>query len=76
MNKMNIEQTNIIVPDGYPTEYWMIRKALVREIGEAATWMDAVEACHALLRIRQIAESLKSEHDLYNQPQGQKVSPR
>lgn len=48
----------------------VICEALVREIGIAQRWQGMVEAWQALLRVRQMARSLKMERDQRENPPG------
>lgn len=48
--------------DHYPSGYYQIRRALVREIGApGACWDARVEACDALLTVRRDAEERAAE---------------
>lgn len=50
--------------DGYPTGYTQLKGQLVREIRDAATWSDMVDAGDALFQVKLRAEGMKEDANL------------
>ena len=47
--------------DYYPNFYWQMKAQLVREIRDAQTWSNKVDACNALMNVNMIGESMANE---------------
>lgn len=47
--------------DNYPEFYWQMKAQLVREIRQAQTWSNKVEACKALINVNLVGENMRKE---------------
>ena len=47
--------------DYYPNFYWQMKAQLVREIRDAQTWSNKVDACNALMNVNMTGESMANE---------------